>query len=345
MISSIYSVARFIHRLSARKHGGVATFDAHLKAISRKHGLPLIPLSTFSHCISYLKVRHRLPSYHIAVLSAAAVIICPLLPAANQVVFMHGSRGLRRSIKWSIPTITLAFAYYFVIKPRNIRVASNSMLTSAVNFLSFGLKSIPVGLPFDPGIRSMLTHYIGDITNVETSSAKGFLLIYCGVANPDKNIPGILNVVNKLSLEGYNCLVSPITPLKSLPYFYAYFENILPAEQIHNKIKRGYIPCLVNPCVYEPFGYVFLEALSCGIPAIYSNGAGIDFYSRLLPGLIQFNFLRTDYHFSSDNISESPTLAKMITEASLYCSGQARRNAFNMYYNTILSNIKYIINA
>lgn len=105
-------------------------------------------------------------------------------------------------------------------------------------------------------------------------------LIYAGEINRNKNLVETLTAVKQLKKEGYNIsftVVGNITEKKC--------RNILEDPMIeyiprceHEKLIKEYrkADIFVMPSFTETFGLVYAEAMSQGLPVIYTRGQGFD---------------------------------------------------------------------
>ena len=303
---------RYLRLRYRRRHGGVASFARHLIATSASSNHRLVPLLTFRDCLKYSACADLISDPHKIVLSTSAIVFSPFLHSLNQLVFLHGSRGLRHGLKWSLPTVFIWLLFRLALRPRSIPVLSNSSVTSAVNYLAFGISSCPIGLPFHGSVASCIDRL--PFPRRPVHSGSNFIIIYCGVVNHDKNISALLRVVELLELAGSQASILPIVPEDMLEQFKSLLEPCPRIISFSDLSVLDCCPVLVNPSIYEPFGYVFLEAISSCIPAICSSSAGIVEYSPVLPGLIAFDFSSANA-YKSHGPSGSFNLRDQIIEA------------------------------
>lgn len=106
-------------------------------------------------------------------------------------------------------------------------------------------------------------------------------LLYVGVINKRKNINSTVNAIGKLHQKGYDVKFTVVgrvedtniyKQLIELPYV-NYLEP-KPKEELLEIYRLSDI--FVMPSITETFGLVYAEAMSQGLPVIYSKGQGFD---------------------------------------------------------------------
>ena len=142
-------------------------------------------------------------------------------------------------------------------------------------------------------------------------------LIYVGEVNTNKNLTTTLKACELLKSKGYNISIKVVGKIsehklsyvKELP-FVEYHQHC-DKEELLEYYKQSDI--FVMPSLHETFGLVYAEALSQGLPIIYSRGQGFDGY---------FAEGQVGYHVRSKN---SVDIAKaIVTIASSYNVFSAR---------------------
>lgn len=127
------------------------------------------------------------------------------------------------------------------------------------------------------------------LRDVNSKTAK---LIYAGKINKNKNIPTIQKAVKFLEKEGYNVSLTVVGKVEDRDEFEkirekdntVYFSE-RPKEQLINLYRENDI--FVMPSFKETFGLVYAEAMSQGLPVIYSKGEGFD--GQFLEGEVGFH--------------------------------------------------------
>ncbi|WP_226643036.1 glycosyltransferase family 4 protein [Mesobacillus subterraneus] len=110
---------------------------------------------------------------------------------------------------------------------------------------------------------------------------KKIQLLYVGVINKNKNILTTVKVIEKLQTEGLDVTLTVVgrivdkkvfNQIVNLP-FIQYLEPL--SKEALIKIYRSN-DIFIMPSIHETFGLVYAEALSQGLPVLYSKGQGFD---------------------------------------------------------------------
>ena len=118
-------------------------------------------------------------------------------------------------------------------------------------------------------------------SNSEKKSQKRIKLIYAGRIDVNKNIETTLKAVDLLNSSGYDVTLTVVGKIVNQDVFkrissnpkMTYIEAQAKEELI--KIYREH-DIFVMPSYMETFGLVYVEALTQGLPVIYSKGQGFD---------------------------------------------------------------------
>jgi glycosyltransferase involved in cell wall biosynthesis len=161
------------------------------------------------------------------------------------------------------------------------------------------------------------------------NSGKDINLIYAGTINKNKNIITTSKAVETLCKKGYNIKFTVVGKVadKSI---YQKIKNKPYINYLEQKSKEELIDIyrandiFVMPSITETFGLVYAEAMSQGLPVIYSKGQGFDG---------QFEEGKVGYHVNSRN-------AKEISKRVMEIVGNYEKissNSLNLYkkYNWI----------
>jgi len=123
----------------------------------------------------------------------------------------------------------------------------------------------------------------------EYKNKKKISLIYVGEFSKNKNIVTSIKVTRKLKELGYNVIFTIVGGKGNYEYrikklakmnkdiieIYARIED---REKLLTMYRKSNI--FVMPSYYETFGLVYIEAMSQGLPVIYTKGQGIDGYFK-----------------------------------------------------------------
>lgn len=111
---------------------------------------------------------------------------------------------------------------------------------------------------------------------------KNIRLLYVGDIDKNKNIVTTLKACNHLINKGYNLTYTIVGRIrekelkKELEKDYIRYVSYSPKEEVLQYMRDSDI--FVMPSIHETFGLVFIEAMSQGLPIIYTKGQGVDGY-------------------------------------------------------------------
>lgn len=106
-------------------------------------------------------------------------------------------------------------------------------------------------------------------------------LIHVGVISKRKNLNTTVRAVEILKNKGYNVIFTVVgkivdksifEQIRDLPYIN--YASPMPKEQLIEVYRSNDV--LVMPSITETFGLVYAEAMSQGLPVIYTRGQGFD---------------------------------------------------------------------
>lgn len=142
--------------------------------------------------------------------------------------------------------------------------------------------------------------WLNNVANSKTLKNMHLNLLVVGTINKNKNAICVARAARYLMNKGYNVKVTLIGEIKDKGYYNRlknnYFVNILPKMEKEKLIKYYRdADIFVLPSKTETFGLVYAEALSQGIPIIYSKNQGFDG---------QFDEFEVGLHVKSDNVRE-----------------------------------------
>lgn len=106
-------------------------------------------------------------------------------------------------------------------------------------------------------------------------------LIFAGKINKNKNIGVVQQAVKMLLNRGFNVIFNVVGPIEDKELFneicndeHTVYYPALPKEELINLYRQSDI--FVMPSLSESFGLVYAEALTQGLPVIYTKGEGFD---------------------------------------------------------------------
>ncbi len=215
-------------------------------------------------------------------------------------LFSSGYTAYRLKKKYGVPyvitvrgaDVNFFFKYYFFLRPLGMKILREA---SSVVFLSESFrermfdkyvpqkyrnglkvknKVIPNGIAEiffkNLGVRKELT----DVSNLK--------LIMVANINANKNLDGLVKVCRTLIKDGYNIHLTVVGAIRESGYE-KFIEENADIIEYHNKSPQeqviGYLRAsdiFVMPSHSETFGLVYAEAMSQGLPIIYTRGQGFD---------------------------------------------------------------------
>lgn len=164
------------------------------------------------------------------------------------------------------------------------------------------------------------------ITNI-----KDVTLLYVGDINKNKNLLTTAKAVKKLNQEGLNVKFKIVGKIKNKKVFKKInkivdpeYSSPMPKEKLIEVYKNSDI--FVMPSFKETFGLVYGEAMSQGIPVIYSQGQGFD---------EQFAEGQVGYHVKSLDYCEIATKVIKILDNYEKMSNNCINGAYKFRWNKI----------
>ena len=141
----------------------------------------------------------------------------------------------------------------------------------------------------------------------KNSNKKKVNLLYVGVINKNKNIIGIIETMKLLVHKGINAKLTIVGRVadKSIYNQIKALDNV---DYIKPKSKEELLDIyrindiFVMPSIHESFGLVYAEAMSQGLPVIYTRGQGFD--EQFKDGEIGYSVSPTDFDEISIKIIE-----------------------------------------
>lgn len=133
-------------------------------------------------------------------------------------------------------------------------------------------------------------------------------LIYVGEINTNKNLQTTLKACVLLESQGVYPTIKVVGPITDPQYEwikdnrFVEYHPLCPKEEVLKFLRSSDI--FVMPSLKETFGLVYIEALSQGVPIVYSEGQGLDGY---------FEEGYVGYHVNSKNSEQICNAVLQIT--------------------------------
>lgn len=126
------------------------------------------------------------------------------------------------------------------------------------------------------------TFWLSHLANPKSSPEKGEVrLVYAGRISLKKNTQAIIRACHMLISKGYNArllligdIMDPELGNLISQYPFVRHEGFMPKEELMQRFRDSDI--FVMPSRYETFGLVYVEAMTQGLPVIYTSGQGFD---------------------------------------------------------------------
>lgn len=162
-------------------------------------------------------------------------------------------------------------------------------------------------------------------------------LFYAGVINRNKNILTTVRAIKVLQKSGMNVKLTIVGRIEDQSIFSKFtdldFVRYLPPkskEELLELYRQNDI--FILPSIHESFGIVYLEAMSQGLPIIYTKGQGFD--GNFNDGHVGYRVSCFDYEEIANRITR---ILNDYEEISLNCLRQVERFNWESINNEYLS--------
>lgn len=241
-------------------------------------------------------------------------------------LFTDGNCAYELSKKYNIPyvvavrntDVNVFFKWMPHLRRRGVEILKNA---KAVFFLSEPYKKqvlckyIPSALQgvleeksyvIPNGIDDFWLHNSA-VENKSIDTQSGIKLIYAGRIDKNKNIPTTQKAMAILSDRGINTMLTVVGRIEEKKEYLKIIADkrtrylpAMPKEKLIEEYKEADI--FVMPSFTESFGLVYAEAMSQGLPVIYSKGQGFD--NQFAEGTVGFHVLSDDPRSVADGIEK-----------------------------------------
>lgn len=232
-------------------------------------------------------------------------------------LFTDGNCAHILSKKYNIPyvvavrstDVNIFFKYMIYLRYRGISIMKDA---SRVFFLSESYKTKVMDFYVKKDLQEFILNKTEVIPNgIDDFWLNNFLgqkernpydkkikLIYAGRIDKNKNITTTQKAVDLLRLEGYNASLTVIGKIgdkrvykKISKHKYTKVLSAMTKENLINEYRQHDV--LVMPSLTESFGLVYAEAISQGLPVIYTKGQGFD--GQFLDGIVGYSVNSSDF--------------------------------------------------
>lgn len=155
-------------------------------------------------------------------------------------------------------------------------------------------------------------YWIDNRNSPKVSPHKPLRLVFAGTINKNKNIVTIAKTCNTLINEGIETVLTVVGSVKSKKIYrilkYHYPRTVFIQKQQQEALRDIYRDndIFVMPSFSETFGLVYVEAMSQGLPVIYTENQGFD--KQFAEGVV-------GYHVNPKKPSEIAEKIKSVVEA------------------------------
>ena len=209
-------------------------------------------------------------------------------------LFSNGDIALKLKMKYGIPyivairntDINVFFKYFFFLRKYGLKIMENA---DKIIFLSPSYKKECLENYVSIEKREEIERKVAIIPNginkfwIENSVTlkkrhKEIRLIYVGSIDKNKNVITTISACKKLLSQGYEVKFTVVGDIEikidELNEKFIQHIPYSPKEKIRKYFEESDI--FIMPSKYETFGLVYAEALSQGLPVIYTRGQGFD---------------------------------------------------------------------
>ncbi len=173
---------------------------------------------------------------------------------------------------------------------------------------------------------------------------KKLKLIYAGVINKNKNIIATLRAIEILSKKGYNIEFSAVgrvddsnifKELSKSSFFKFYSQKA--KEELINIYRNNDI--FIMPSRTETFGLVYAEALSQGLPIVYTRGQGFD--GQFDDGVVGYSVNPDNYNEIADAILRIADNYSELSKRAVDLSNRFEWSGIAKQYIQLYGEMKY----
>ena len=220
-----------------------------------------------------------------------------LFTDGNIAMQLSKSMGIQYVVAVRNTDLNVFFKRMIHLRKRGVEILNNA---SAVFFLSPKYRDIVldnyVPLEYKDELRQkcyVIPNGIDDFWHLHKYSRDGVLIeqqltvkkklkcLYVGVLDKNKNVELTLKALAKLNEDGWECSLTAIGKIIDSSLYehlcsYAHFEHLEPKTKEELIYYYRNADIFIMPSHHETFGLVYAEAMTQGLPVIYTSGQGFD---------------------------------------------------------------------
>lgn len=171
---------------------------------------------------------------------------------------------------------------------------------------------------------------------------KHIKLVYAGRIDKNKNIPTTQKAMETLRKQGYETTLTVVGKVQDEKEFqiikndpYTICLSAMPKEKLIDVYRASDI--FVMPSFTESFGLVYAEAMSQGLPVIYSKGQGFD--NQFPEGVVGYSVNSRDYRSVAEGINKVIENYTYISKDVVSLSHKYNWDKISMEYCNVYSSI------
>lgn len=191
------------------------------------------------------------------------------------------------------------------------------------------------------GISSLFFENLG--TSKSISDKEKIRLIYVGEVNSNKNTELTIEAVDQLRAEGLPVELKVVGPVKERKYFdlmrktdFLEYCERCPLEEVLKHLQSADI--FVMPSHKETFGLVYAEAMSQGLPILYTRGQGFD--GHFEEGVVGYSVSDRDAEELANKIKEIIQNYETLSENCIRLVGKFDLKTISEQYDKIYRRLK-----
>lgn len=166
--------------------------------------------------------------------------------------------------------------------------------------------------------------------------------LYAGIIDKNKNVEMTCKALSDLNSNGWNCTLTVVGRIADRALFnrlceYPFFEYVEPKrkEELINYYRDADI--FVMPSYTESFGLVYAEAMTQGLPVIYSKGQGFDM--QFPEGTVGFHVDPRSKKSIADSVNMTVYMYDSLSKNSIAKVAKFKWNQIAQIYDQIYKQI------
>lgn len=274
-------------------------------------------------------------------------------------LFANGYIAYEIYKKYNIPYIVAVrntdvnvfFKYFINLRKLGVNILKNSEKIILISnaYKEKILKYIPKEYKNDIANKCIVipngidNYFLENVSKPKVLDNQKLNLVFTGRIDKNKNLDTTIKCCNKILKNKYSIKFTVIGPVESKKYNkilrkYDFINYVGPKnkEEIIEIYKN--MDIFVMPSKHETFGLVYVEAMSQGLPVIYTRNEGFDQFFE--DGVVGYSMKYNDYRKMSENIENIFNNYSMISKNCIEKSIEFDWNKIARKYIQIYNEIK-----